>query len=232
MRNKCFKYNIEKNRRPWRFLLNRRKIVRIIIFLQILCISFSLIAQDEVKGGKEGMAQSDFYKLTDKFVENKIYFNFPKGTYPVQQVEQYDVYYDLAYRVGDEKIEYRVAYKSSESYIQENQDYIESVNLMLIVMSANISQQAEKLPQIMEINSEAVQEIFNADYGIFAIVDGDSMFSSGYKHVLITAIHKIGKGTLYSFILSDDYKSLKAITPDIYKYFSSFYFFKYEDRPF
>ncbi len=206
--------------------------MRIQIILGLFFLVFPIYAQDPAKGGAEGMTQKELFIITDKFVENKIYFNFPEGTYPVQQVEQYDVFYDLAYRVGYEGIEYRVVFHPNESFIQDNQDFKEAVYLMMITMSFNISQQSDEIPEIIELNNSFVEEIFNADYGVMTIIEGNSMFSSGYKYILLTAVHKKDKGTLYSFILSDEYKQLKEIDSDIFKYMSSFYFFKYDDKPY
>lgn len=210
-------------------MIKPKRILFVSIIIANLALT-SILFADNSKS--EGMTQKELYAITDYFVENKIYFNFPDGTYPIPQIEQEDVNYDLGYKVGHEGIEFRVVFISNDDLVLGSEDYKRSLNLLMYENLFNIAQSDKIKPEILEMNETAISDLFNADYGLTSVVKGNSQFSEGFDYVLITGIHKINKGTLFTFILADDKEMLINIEEPIHKYFTSFFFFKYEDRPY
>ena len=151
--------------------------------------------------------------------QSSLMFSLPQRFMPVPVVDNHDVQYDFAMRLGSEKLEirYRVIpigwYKMSPG-----QDTSLTYHAMLLTMAMNISNSNEESPQTRDFPVSDVKEEFGADAGSATFISCGSDFGKGFQKCMINVFHKNHVADLYIFFLFDDIRVLNSalMTDEIY----------------
>jgi hypothetical protein len=143
----------------------------------------------------------------------------PFGFAIVDNVKQEDTLYDIGLRKNDDyelRIGiYPISMISHLESINNPDDIKKELITMTYVIGMNISQNNDLKADIKSYDENAVKKEFDADFGTYFVVNGNSNFSGKYQTVLITAIYKKGTGLIVVYHLFKDQEAFQKISKSI-----------------
>lgn len=198
-------------------IITGRKMLKRIYFVLIallFCISMTYTENINVQ------------EIVDSYNEYGIIITLPDTHIIVDQIEQYDAKYDFAFKVKSQNVEYRISYVSDkfEDFKKNGMTNEEIINFILVPTAANISQQFSSPTSFNPFPKEAVKREFNTEFGLTALVQGNSMFSGEWTYVMIDGFYKENIGFIIRYSLFDDLEEFTKNDKDSYEAYHVFRF--------
>lgn len=166
-------------------------------------------------------------QIVSNYSKHGIELKLAKNFNILEPIEQYNAKYDFGFTVSSQEVEYRLSFVEDdfEDFRKSGMSNEEVINFLLVPIAANISQQFESPTLFRAFPKSAVKNEFNTEFGLTGLVEGNSMFSNGWKYVMIDGFYKKDCGFIIRYALFND---LSEITKNENQFYSAYHAFRFK----